>query len=232
MFFSFAFRSLNRTFAPAIMKQIRLNHVLPQVFATQNGIQSDVWQQDVTLEKGKTYLIEADSGMGKSTFCSYLIGYRNDFTGELLFDGRSSADFRMKDWTELRQRHISYLFQELRLFPELTAWENVQIKNRLTGFATDHQIDQWFERLGISEKRHVKTGLMSFGQQQRVALIRALVQPFDFLLADEPVSHLDEGNGEQMGQLLREEADRQGAAVIITSIGKHMNLAYDVVLKV
>ena len=73
--------------------------------------------------------------------------------------------------------------------------------------------------------------MMSFGQQQRVALIRALSQPFDFLLADEPISHLDDVNGNQMGQLMMEEADRQGAAIIITSIGKHVELPYDRHLK-
>ncbi len=68
---------------------------------------------------------------------------------------------------------------------------------------------------------------MSFGQQQRVAFIRALAQPYDFILADEPVSHLDDANGSQMGQLLLEEAQRQGAAIIVTSIGKHLDLPYD-----
>ena len=135
------------------MNTIRLKNIVPQVFATHPDLQSEVWRQDLTLEKGKKYLVEADSGMGKSTFCSYLIGYRHDFTGELLFDNRKSTDFTPKDWTQLRQRHVSSLFQELRLFPELTALENVQIKNRLTNFATDDQIDEWFNRLKISEKR-------------------------------------------------------------------------------
>ena len=213
------------------MKTIRLRNIVPQVFATHPDLQSEVWRQDLTLEKGKKYLVEADSGMGKSTFCSYLIGYRHDFTGELLFDDRKATDFTPKDWTQLRQRHVSSLFQELRLFPELTALENVQIKNRLTNFATDDQIDEWFNFLKISEKRHEKVGVMSFGQQQRVALIRALAQPFDFLLADEPVSHLDDGNGELMAQLIAEEAARQGAAVIVTSIGKHIPLDYDKTIK-
>lgn len=213
------------------MNTIRLRNIVPQVFAAHPDLQSEVWRQDLTLEKGKKYLVEADSGMGKSTFCSYLIGYRHDFTGELLFDDRKRTDFTPKDWTQLRQRHVSSLFQELRLFPELTALENVQIKNRLTNFATDDQIDEWFNRLKISEKRHEKVGVMSFGQQQRVALIRALAQPFDFLLADEPVSHLDDGNGELMAQLIAEEAARQGAAVIVTSIGKHIPLDYDKTIK-
>ena len=209
------------------MNKITLKNVLPQVFARQTDLQSDVWCKYVTFEKGKLYLVEADSGMGKSTFCSYLIGYRHDYSGELRFDDRLARDFSIREWSALRQRHISYLFQELRLFPELTAWENVQIKNRLTGYASDAQIEDWFERLDIGAKRNEKVGVMSFGQQQRVALIRALAQPYDFLLADEPVSHLDDQNGDQMGQLLMEEARRQGAGVIITSIGKHMQLSYD-----
>ena len=69
--------------------------------------------------------------------------------------------------------------------------------------------------------------LLSFGQQQRVAMIRARVQPFDFLLADEPISHLDETNSRVMAAIMMEEAHRQGAGIVTTSIGKHMDLPYD-----
>ena len=109
--------------------------------------------------------------------------------------------------------------------------ENVEIKNSLTGFKSKQEIGRWFEALGIADKMSSPVRLMSFGQQQRVAMIRALVQPFDFLLADEPVSHLDDGNGELMGRLIAEEAARQGAAVIVTSIGKHISLDYDKTIK-
>ena len=68
---------------------------------------------------------------------------------------------------------------------------------------------------------------MSFGQQHRVAMIRALVQPFDFIRADEPISHLDDRNSEIMAEIMMTEAKRQGAGVIVTSIGKHMNLNYE-----
>ena len=67
---------------------------------------------------------------------------------------------------------------------------------------------------------------MSFGQQQRVAFIRALCQPCDFIFLDEPVSHLDDGNARIMGQILSEEVQRQGMGVIVTSIGKHLPLEY------
>ena len=209
------------------MDTIRLNNLVPHVFAQSGDLGSAVWQRDVTFHKGHLYLVEAESGKGKSTFCSYLLGYRHDYSGELYFDDRLASRLRVADWVAIRQTHVSHLFQELRLFPELTAMENVEIKNKLTGFKSPKEIENWFERLGIADKRDSKIGLMSFGQQQRVALIRALAQPFDFILADEPISHLDDNNSKVMGELLMEEARKQGAGVIITSIGKHMALDYD-----
>lgn len=213
------------------MNSIHFKYVIPQVFASREQQDSEIWQQDVVFEKERVYLVEADSGKGKSTFCSYIQGYRNDFSGQLLFDDVDVRSLKVNDWVVIRERHISLLFQELRLFPELTAMENVEIKNKLTGFKSRVQIEEWFDMLGISDKRDAKVGRMSFGQQQRVAMIRALVQPFDFILADEPISHLDDSNSDIMGKILMEEAKMQGAGVIITSIGKHMNLDYDKIIK-
>lgn len=213
------------------MNSIHFKYVIPQVFASREQQDSEIWQQDVVFEKGRLYLVEADSGKGKSTFCSYIQGYRNDFSGQLLFDDVDVKSLKVNDWVNIRERHISLLFQELRLFPELTAMENVEIKNKLTGFKPRAQIDKWFDMLGIGDKRDAKVGRMSFGQQQRVAMIRALVQPFDFILADEPISHLDDSNSAIMGKILMDEARMQGAGVIITSIGKHMNLDYDKIIK-
>lgn len=213
------------------MNSITFHSVLPQVFSRQSDLQSEIWNTDVTFEKGHLYLIEADSGKGKSTFCSYILGYRHDYSGEVRFDDRVSRVFKVKEWVEIRLRHIAFLFQELRLFPELTAYENVKIKNDLTGTKTREEILNWFERLGIADRVDQKVGLMSFGQQQRVAMMRALAQPFDFILADEPISHLDANNSRIMGEIMMEEAKKQGAGVIVTSIGKHMDLNYEKILK-
>lgn len=213
------------------METIKFRSVLPQVFAQRTDLVSEVWKQDVAFEKGHLYLVEADSGKGKSTFCSYILGYRHDYSGSVMFDNDVTADYKVRDWVEVRKKHISHLFQELRLFPELTAMENVEIKNKLTAFHTRQQILEWFERLGIADKVDAKIGRMSFGQQQRVAMIRSLCQPFDFLLADEPISHLDDNNSRIMGDIMMTEAKRQGAGVIVTSIGKHMDLPYEHVFK-
>jgi len=213
------------------METIRFHSVLPNVFSGRDDIVSDVWRKDVSFDRGTLYLVEAESGKGKSTFCSYILGYRHDYSGEVLFDGRDIRDIGIKGWGTVRRSSISCLFQELRLFPELTAYENVEIKNRLTGFKTRKEIERWFEMLGIADKLDAKAGQMSFGQQQRVAMMRALVQPFDFIIADEPVSHLDDRNSEAMGEIMMTEAKAQGAGVIVTSIGKHIALDYGKVYK-
>lgn len=219
------------------METIVFDNVMPQVFQQREELTSDVWGQHLEFHKGKIYLVEAESGKGKSTFCSYILGYRHDFSGNILFDGKSVSDFKVSDWVNIRRVHVSHLFQELRLFPELTALENVQIKNTLTrtsqsgGYIEEKLIREWFDRLGIGDKLDAKIGRMSFGQQQRVAMIRALVQPFDFLLVDEPISHLDDANSQIMADIMMGEAHRKGASVIVTSIGKHMSLDYDKVVK-
>lgn len=213
------------------MNTIELKNTLPAVFATRSDIQSDIWHRTVTLERGGVYLVEAGSGTGKSSLCSYLNGYRHDYEGIICFDGRNIRGLAVKEWVEVRKRSISLLFQELRLFPELTAYENVAIKNSLTGYRRKKQIMAWFEALGIADKLNARVEHMSFGQQQRVALIRALVQPFDFLLLDEPVSHLDDRNAEAMGRLLMDEVRARGAGVIVTSVGKRMQLDYDKIFR-
>ena len=101
------------------------------------------------------------------------------------------------------------------------------MKNQLTGWKKKKEILTLLERLGIADKKEEKAGKLSFGQQQRVAFVRSLCQPFDFILLDEPISHLDDENAAIMAQLLTEEADRQGAGIIVTSIGKHLPMHYD-----
>lgn len=213
------------------MNTIHFKSVIPQIFASRENQDSEIWQQNIVFEKGKLYLIEAESGRGKSTFCSYVIGYRHDYFGEILFDNKNIRTFNAHLWSKQRTHHISTLFQELRLFPELTAIENVEIKNRITGYKSQSEINDWFDMLGIADKKDTPVSRMSFGQQQRIAMMRSLVQPFDFLLADEPISHLDDKNSNIMGQLMMKEVKKQGAGIIVMSIGKHIHLPYDSIVQ-
>lgn len=212
------------------MNKIQLHNVVPEIFAQREDLRSDVWHNDFCFEQGKSYLIKAASGTGKSSLCSYLYGQRGDYRGVISFDGEDIATYNTNRWCEIRQKHISVLFQDLKLFGELTALENIEIKNNITHHKSLKDIKLLFEELGISDKIHSRIDRMSFGQQQRVAFIRSLCQPHDFILLDEPISHLDDHNSDVMRDILLREVRSSGASIIATSIGKHMNIDYDVCL--
>lgn len=213
------------------MQTITLENTLPRVFVNENIPDSDVWQTEITFRKGETYLVEAASGGGKSSMCAYIFGSRTDYQGRVLFDGHDTRDYSVDRWLELRRNSLAYLPQELSLFPELSAWDNIWLKNRLTNYASEAMISRWMEQLGIAFRRDFPVGKMSIGQQQRVAIIRSICQPFDFLLVDEPVSHLDDINNDIAAQLITEEAKRQGAGIISTSVGNKLHLDYNRLLR-
>ncbi len=213
------------------METITLQQVLPAVFSDRPPQDSGIWLREVSFRKGECTLLEAESGSGKSSLCSYLYGYRTDYAGTILFDGRDCRQFSPKEWSRLRNRSLSMMFQELRLFPELSVLENIRLKNDLAGgYQSPNRINRMLEQLGIADKRNTMAGRLSFGQQQRVAFIRSLCQPFDFILLDEPVSHLDDANSAVLAQLLSEEVSRQGAGIVVTSIGRRINIPYDKIL--
>lgn len=218
-----------------MIQEIQLIATLPQVFAGMENDQpvcsSQVWLNEVTLRRPDYYMIEAESGTGKSSLCSYIYGSRGDYSGRILFDGEDIAAFSIEHWCRIRTRALAYLPQEMQLFPELTALENIQIKNRLTGCKTDRWITQALERLEIGGKADQPAGKLSVGQQQRVAIVRALCQPFDFILIDEPVSHLDARNNSIVAGLIAEEASRYGASIIATSVGNKIKLPITRTLK-
>lgn len=201
------------------IETITVEHVLPRVFASERIPASDVWEISLTLRRGENYLIEAASGAGKSSLCSFIFGARTDYQGSILFNNEKIKSLSISAWQEIRRTHIAYLPQELSLFPELTAWENIQLKNSLTNHFSDEEIEKLMETIGISARRDYPCGKMSIGQQQRVAIIRSICQPFDFILLDEPVSHLDEENNRIAAILIEEEARRQQASIVSTSVG-------------
>lgn len=191
---------------------------------------SRIWKGDVVLEKGKQYIIAAASGTGKSSLCAYIYGARRDYRGDIFFDGHDISSFSIPQWQSLRRTAIAYLPQELDLFPELSAWQNIELKRRLTDFTPPAKVERWLDELGIADRRDFPVGKMSIGQQQRVGIIRALCQPFDFLMLDEPVSHLDAENNRIAAHMIVDEAAEQGAAVIATSVGNHLAIPDPVIL--
>lgn len=218
-----------------MIQKIELRDMLPDVFrgseADESVARSEVWLHDICFERGKSYLVEAESGAGKSSLCSFIYGSRSDYQGTLLFDGRDAAKFGIDEWCRLRRTSLALLPQEMRVFPELTALDNILIKNRLTDCMSESEIMDMLGRLEIAEKANVKAGHLSIGQQQRVAIVRALCQPFDFVILDEPVSHLDERNNSAVAAMIVERAKSLGASIIATSVGNKIRIPNPKILR-
>lgn len=206
---------------------VSLHNLLPLVFAGEEQMHrgSEIWlREDVTFLPDLHYLVNAESGKGKTSLCSFIYGVRDDYSGTILFEGKNLRDLSLKEVIDLRRKHIAYLPQELQLFPSLTAIENIRLKNRLTGFRSDTEIRDLMEEAGILQFADRPAGKLSLGQQQRVATVRALCQPFSLLLLDEPVSHLDRESNLRMAAMIDREARAQGATVITTSVGNPLLL--------
>ncbi len=207
---------------------ILLKDVKPEpIFDVPKKITSDIWAIDCAFKKGKQYLITAPSGKGKSTLLHLIYGLRNDYTGSIEIEEKVVGDFKPDDWSELRQSKISIVFQDLRLFLNLTALENIQLKNELVPHKSEEEILNMAKKLGVEELLGKPCKTLSYGQRQRIAIIRSLCQPFDFLLLDEPFSHLDEANIEIASTLIKQELEAQGAALLLVSLGEKYDFSFD-----
>ena len=182
---------------------------------------SEVWEaESLLLEQGLPYVVEAPSGRGKTSLLSVIYGIRTDYQGVVYLDDRNLVSFTSKEWSLIRKSKLSFIFQGLELFDDLTALENIRLKNKMTAYHSDERILEMARLLGIDPYLHRKAGILSFGQQQRVAIIRALCQPFNFLLADECFSHMDHENSLTAYQLIREECEARNAGLILTSLNE------------
>lgn len=208
------------------MDKIQVNHVIPDFISDTENSVSEIWSKEVIFCRGEKYLIRAASGKGKSSLFSYIFGERTDFTGDIFLDQAKTGTLTHAQWVGIRKTEVSFVFQGLRLFPDLTAFENVSIKNRLTNYKTEAEIRDLFVRVGLEEKLNEKVSRLSYGQQQRVAIIRALCQPFDFILMDEPFSHLDNENIAIVAGIVTKELEQRGAGLILSSLGEDYPFNY------
>jgi ABC-type lipoprotein export system ATPase subunit len=209
----------------------QLNNVIPIPLKEQGIAASEVWQTEFKLDVRKRYFVQAPSGKGKTTFQLLLYGIRKDYEGEAMLETKDGwvnlRALSLDDWAKLRQNRLAIIFQDLRLFPQLTVEENLILKNDLTQHMPIDEIKAMAERLGVAFLWNKQAGILSYGQRQRVAIIRALSQPFDFLLMDEPFAHLDQENIKKACDLIMEVCAKQEAGYMIASLGERYQLVYD-----
>ncbi len=206
--------------------KIHFEKVIPiplQGFVSDNKI----WNTNYIFDSGKHYLINAASGKGKTTLLSIIYGLRSDYEGSIIIDKKVTSTHSYNDWALLRQAKFSIMFQDLRLFPTLTALENILLKNNLTHHYSHEVIIQMANQLDVANLLQRKCETLSLGQQQRIALIRSVCQPFEWLLLDEPFSHLDMRNANKCMELVTLECRKRNAGLILTSLGEYIQEGFD-----
>lgn len=206
--------------------QITLNHVLPRPLADTPINQDSIWQTNSQIDSRSHYLVQAPSGTGKTTLISLLYGLRDDYDGTIEIDGQNIRKLTIAEWTDLRRSKLAVVFQDLRLFPQLTALGNIQLKNKLTNTLTEQEIQYMAAQLGVAHRLQQTCGTLSLGQQQRIAIVRALAQPFQLLLLDEPFSHLDQNNCEIASELIQAHCKKHNAGLVLTSLGSTTSFAF------
>lgn len=198
--------------------QIKLQQVKPQ-FLEENKISgSGIWNQELIFQQGEFIQVLAPSGTGKTSLVHFLYMVRKDYAGNILFDNKNVADFSAEQKANCRESQISIVFQDLRLFPDKKAEENIRIKQVLNSYPEAASINEMAAQLGIEDKLQQRAGICSYGEQQRIAIIRALQQPYNFLILDEPFSHLDEANSRKAMDLILAETRKRQAGIIMAGL--------------
>lgn len=206
---------------------ITLDRLMPEPLASIQHGETSIWGNKVVLEEGKRILLNASSGKGKTTFTTTAIGLRRDYEGSILYGNRNIQSFSTDDWTDVRTNQISVVFQDLQLFPKLTVAENLRIKNSLTDTFSEAELKQMLDQLEIGNKWEQECGLLSMGQQQRVAIIRAMAQPYEWLIMDEPFSHLDVDNAKRCMNMIHERTVGQNSGFVLTTLGDSHGYSFE-----
>jgi putative ABC transport system ATP-binding protein len=206
--------------------QLQFRRLLPEYFEEDNTDSSDIWGKEIVFNKGEMLKIVAPSGSGKTSLIHFLYGIRKEYIGDIFYDEKNISGFQTEDFSRYRRDHLSIVFQDLRLFPEQTVFENIEIKRQLNPFHPPEKIKEMAERLGIGNKSGAKCRICSFGEQQRIAIIRALMQPYDFLLLDEPFSHLDKANAQKALELILEESSKRNAGILFADLEQNDNFPF------
>lgn len=179
---------------------------------------------DLTLRAGELVAIMGPSGSGKSTLLTIAGGLDAPSEGDVEVEGRSIVGASTSALARMRRRSIGYVFQDLNLIPTLTAAENVALPLELDGASRRSALRsarKSIDDLELGDLVDRFPDEMSGGQQQRIAIARALVGPRRVLLADEPTGALDSQTGEAVLRLLRRRIDRGAAGLLVTHDARH-----------
>ena len=189
---------------------------------------------DLAVDKGEMLAIVGASGVGKSTLLHALGGLDRIDSGSIRIDGHELTATSDDALVAFRNRHVGFVFQFHHLLPEFDARENVEMPMRIAREGVDEarrQATALLTRVGLGERLLHRPGMLSGGEQQRVAVARALVMKPALLLADEPTGDLDETTADSLHALLREMHAEYGLTSVIATHNPRLAAACDRVLR-
>jgi len=173
--------------------------------------------QKFELNKGAQVALEGHSGSGKTTFLNLIAGILQADEGSIVLDGSEMTALPETGRDRLRAQTIGYVFQTFNLLQGYTALENVALGMMFGPGADYAHAQKLLERVGLSDRLHYRPRQLSVGQQQRVAVARALANNPKLVLADEPTGNLDRKNAREALKLIREACTENGAALLLVS---------------
>ncbi len=166
----------------------------------------------LAFRKNEFVFILGPSGCGKTTFLNIIGGLDHYTSGDLVIQGKSTKDFKDRDWDVYRNHRIGFIFQSYNLIPHQTVLANVELALTIAGVGKEERREcavKALERVGLGEELHKRPNQLSGGQMQRVAIARALVNNPDILLADEPTGALDSKTSIEVMELIKEIASER-----------------------
>jgi lipoprotein-releasing system ATP-binding protein len=189
---------------------------------------------DLEVQAREMLAITGASGVGKSTLLHVLGTLDRPESGRLRLEGADVLGLAEDRLRQLRNRILGFVFQFHHLLPEFTALENVMMPAliaRLPAAEARRRAEALLEELGLAARGHHRPGALSGGEQQRVAVARALVQSPRILLADEPTGNLDRETGERLNVLLRRLNQEKGITVVVVTHNERLAAACDRTLR-
>jgi lipoprotein-releasing system ATP-binding protein len=189
---------------------------------------------DLEVQAGEMVAVVGASGVGKSTMLHLIGGLDRPEAGEIDIGGTRITGMSDSALVEFRNRRVGFVFQFHHLLPEFNARENVEMPMRIAGLPQDEtrsRARELLSRVGLAEREDHRPGMLSGGEQQRVAVARALVMRPALLLADEPTGDLDESTADTLHGLLREMHREHGLTSVIATHNPRLAAACDRVLR-
>jgi ABC-type lipoprotein export system ATPase subunit len=188
---------------------------------------------DLTLQRGSLVGLKGRSGSGKTTLLNLIGGLDRPTSGEVYFDGNLLGELDEDQLTLLRRGRMGFVFQSFALLPTYSAYENVELVLRIAGKSRQEQIGRskrCLQLVGLKRWKDHRPGEMSGGQQERLAIARALATQPDLILADEPTGELDVATGRQIFALFRQIVEQEGVTILIAThdslIDEYADLIY------